>query len=699
MSPASPSHAPRILGAAPAPLDAAPVGTPTRYLDEDLSWLDAWGRLLARAEADSLQLLDRVRLLAASGRALDGFFQLRGPGLRARSAGGSDRGQGVRMRAQEFSQRQDRLLRRVRPLLADAGVRVWSWEALGEEQRRSLARVFGQRLLPVLAPLATEPGQPCPVPANLTLSFAVDIGDGPLPVDGARRLGWLELPPVLPRFLPLPDGGFVPLEEVVAAHLPVLFAGHPVQGHALFRVTRQGGVPTAADSEDLLSSVERQLRQERHGVPVRLEVEPHMAAGVRDRLVAELDLSLREVYTVGGLLGPADLGAVAAVDRPPLKSPATPSGPSGWRPVTEPRLQAAGADPPDLFRVLDGGDVLVHSPYDSFTGSADLLLAQAARDRRVLAVKQILYRPSPDAPIVRSLLRAAERGTHVVVLVELAARLAERESVACARALEKAGAHVVYGLLGLRTHCPVTLLVRQSDDGVRRYAMLSTGPHHPETSPEAMCLLSAEPDLAADLADLFNYLTGYSRPSSFRQLLVAPGGLRAHLLELIRREAAAGAGGRISVKVGRLVDREMIDTLYAASGRGVQIEAVVSGACALRPGVAGLSENIRVVAGAGTRSESSRLFGFGSGEDRRWYVSSADLAVRNLDRQVDVAVPIGDGGLRARLEETFQTLLSHHSWDLGPDGAWRPGPGGAGAELRRLATLRAAPAPRASLRL
>jgi polyphosphate kinase len=328
--------------------------------------------------------------------------------------------------------------------------------------------------------------------------------------------------------------------------------------------------------------------------------------------------------------------------------------------------------------------VLVHFPYESYRDSVVALLERTAADPALLAIKQTLYRPSPDGPTVRALVRAAERGTHVVAVVELGARLDERDSVACARALERAGGHVVYGLVGLRTHCPLTLVVRDAGPRVSRYGVVGTGLHHPTRRPEGLSLLTADDDITADLADLFNYLTGYSRPARFRKLLVGPGHLRSRLLDLIRRETAAGPAGRIALKVYRLVDREVIDALYRAARRGVAVDLVVSGACALRPGVPGLSEGIRVVAPVGRHFETSRLFVFGRGGAARWYLSSGDLALAHLDRQVDVAVPVEDPAHRARLEATLEALVGLPAWEMDGDGVWhRRGPGAEDA-LRRL---------------
>ena len=647
------------------------------YLDEDAGSLDSVGRRLELSEDDHWPLSERVRVLADVGRFLDEFFQLTGAQLRA-TAAVPGRGDAVRLRVQRLLVRQSDAFERLRLRLSDAGLELCRWAQLSDDDRQAVTTVFCDRLRPVLVPLVAEPGKPLPPAANLSLNLAVLVRDAA----GHRHFGTVELPPVVPRFVrlrPRPGAGGVrvlPVEQVVEAHLPALFPSGEIEACAVFRVTRQAGIVANPDADDLLTSVERQLRLERHGAAVRLEVQPHIHDDVLDRLIGELDLGRSEVYPVEGLLGMADLAALPLPDG---------SDPAARRPAAPAGLRSEARRPADVFDELDRGDVLVHFPYESYADSVVTLLDRAAADPALLAIKQTLYRASPDGPTVRALVRAAERGAHVVAVVELAARLDERSSVACARALERAGGHVVYGLVGLRTHCPLTLLIRDAGARVSRYGVVGTGLHHPTRRPEGFSLLSAAPDVTADLTDLFNYLTGYSRPARFRKLLVGPGHLRGRLLDLIRRETAAGPAGRIALKVYRLVDREVIDALYRASQRGVRIDLVVSGACALRPGVPGLSEGIRVVAPLGRHFETSRLFVFGTGEASSWYLSSGDLALAHLDRQVDVAVPVEDPAHRARLEATLDILLHLPAWEMDSDGRWhRQGPGAEDA-LRQLA--------------
>jgi polyphosphate kinase len=647
----------------------------SRYFEGEVVNLDFPSRVLALAEdAEAGPPLERLRLVASAARAIDEFFQLRGEQVRASFPDDRPRARNVRLRVERLLDRQDRLFRQLVFTLASRGIELCHWDWLSDAARDRLSAVFHERFLPVLAPLATEPGQRLPAPANLSLNLAVAVRDQ----EGVQWFGTVELPPVLPRLIALPGDRLVAAEEVVCAHLPVMFPEFEIESVSLYRVTRQCVAPATPGPDDLLASLERQLRAERLGDPVRLEVEQGIPEAMLERLLSELGLAPADVYTVHGLLGLADAMQIADLDRPELKTPRL-------EPVVQRRLSPVDRQAPDLFRVLEEGDVLVHPPYDSFAGSVQTFMRMASVDARVVAIKQTLYRPAPDDPVVRALIRAAERGTHVVVLIELGARLGEKQSVACARALERAGAHVVYGLIGVRTHCPVSLVVRRDESGVRTYTVVSTAAYERVRQPELVSLLSADPALAADISDLFNYLTGYSRPAEFRKLLVGPGAFRPRLLDLVGRETAAGANGRITLKVNRLIDREVIDALYGASQMGVEVKLVVAGACGLRPGVTGLSENIAVVAPIGRRPEGSRLFAFGQGANRSWYLSSGDLAARHLDRQVDVAVPVESPALQTRLQTTLQILLALPAWELRPDGVWERRVAGAEAALRRLA--------------
>jgi polyphosphate kinase len=639
------------------------VEGPSTYLDADAGSLDSAGRRLALAEDERASVAERMRILADVGLFVDDFFQLTG-----------GRGEEVRSRTEGLGARQDAALQQLRPRLGEIGLELCDWQTLGDHDQAVATAVFCDRIRPVLSPLIVEPGKPLPPPANLSLNVAVVVADA----EGRRRFGAVELPPVAPRFVrvrPRAGGGGVqilPIEALVAAHLAVLFPTERVEASGVFRVTWQGGVRATPDADDVLTSVERQLRLERHSPPVRLEVDAAMPAEMIEGLMDHLDVRPHQVYRVEGLLGMVDLGSLPLPDgrETAPRRPGTPSR-------------------ADVFQRLDQRDVLVHFPYESYTESVVALLDRASADPALLAIKQTLYRASPDGPTVRALVRAAERGASVVAVVELAARLHERRSVACARALDRAGAHVVYGLVGMRTHCPLTLVIRDGGaNGLSRYGVVGTGLHHPTLRPEGVSLLSADPDLTADLTDLFNYLTGYSRPARFRKILVGAQ-LRSRLLELIRQETAAGPAGRIVLKVYRLVDHEVIDALYKAAQRGVSIGLVVSGACALRPGVPGLSDGIRVVATPGRHFETSRLFAFGSGESSAVFLSSGDLGLA-FDRQVDVAAPVDDPAHRARLQATLDALLRFAAWEMDADGGWhRQGPG-ADDVLRTLAATEAA---------
>jgi polyphosphate kinase len=650
------------------------AGGLSSYLDENAGTLDTAGRRLALSEDTAMSLRARLGVLADVGQFIDQFFQLAGAELLAGRGGPAGE---VRRRVQHLFVRQWDALTGLRGRMGEFGVELCHWADLADDDREAVGRLYTDRILPTLVPLTSDPGAALPPAANLSLNLAVGVCDA----RGRRRFASVEIPPSLPRFVrvrPQPGGTAVrvlPVEQVVEAHLPALFPSEVIEDCSVFRVTRQAGLAANPEVTDVLASVERQLRLERHGTAVRLEVANTLSDDALERLAGNLGLGWSEVYAVEGLMGMADLASLPWPESPKQAT---------RKPVTTTRVRSARRSA-DVFDDLEAGEMLVHYPYESYADSVVALLDRAVADPALLVIKQTLYRASPDGPTVRALVRAAERGAQVVTVLELTARLDERNSVACARALERAGAHVVYGLVGLRTHCPLTLVIRDGGSRVSRYGVVGTGLHHPVRRPEGLSLLSADPDLTADLVDLFNYLTGYSRPARFRKLLVGPGHLRGRLLDLIRRETAAGAAGRIALKAYRLVDREVIDALYRASQRGARVDLIVSGACALRPGVPGLSEGIRVVAPVGRHFETSRLFAFGSGEASSWFLSSGDLSLASLDRQIDVAVPVTDAAHRARLEATLATLLRCPAWEMDGDGQWhRQGPGAEKA-LHRLA--------------
>jgi polyphosphate kinase len=650
-----------------------------RYLNRELSRLDFNERVLAMAEDETQPALERVKFLAIFSQNLDEFFQIRVAGLQEQAAAGlgatspdgrSPREQleAIRSRVTELTARASHLYStQLRPKLASSGVKILDWDELKSGQQDELRGVFESRIFPVLTPLAVDPAHPFPYISNLSLNLAVAARD---PLTREQRFARVKVPPLLPRFLKVSGGRrFVPIEQVIAAHLDLLFPGMKIESFHVFRLTRDADIEVEVDeAEDLLSALRTELlRRQRSPQAVRLEINPTMPKEMRSLLLRELELKSADVYVLEGLLDLGDLWALTELRRPSLKA-------SPWIGVTQPRLSAGKGSPPDIFQVLRQGDVLVQHPYDVFSTSVEEFVRQAADDPDVLAIKQTLYRTSDEeSPIVQALIRAAEAGKQVVALVELQARFDEEANIAWARKLEQAGVHVVYGVVGLKTHAKTVLVVRAEGGTIRRYCHVGTGNYNPVTARvyEDVGVLSADPELTADVADLFNYLTGYSNQRSYRRALVAPVTLRPRLLELIREEARPA--GRIVFKVNNLIDPQIIDALYEASRVGAEIDLVVRSMCALRPGVPGLSETIRVRSIVGRYLEHSRILRFGSDElGPRYYVGSADLMQRNLDRRVECLAPVTDPELAARLEEILAAALSDDvlAWGLGPDG-WR----------------------------
>ena len=671
------------VGAQPEP-EPTPVLTPpgTRYINRELSRLDFDERVLAMAEDGRLPLLERVRFLAIFSQNLDDFFQVRVAGLKEQvlaavaiaSPDGmspSEQLKAIRARVEGLVERQVGLYTHVlQPDLQAAGIEIVRSEDLTRPELGRLQTVFREQIFPVLTPLAVDPGHPFPYISHLSLNLAVTVRD---PHRGRHRFARIKVPPVLPRFIPLVESErYVPLEDVIAMHLSALFPGMDIVGHTLFRVTRDGDLDDVdSDAEDLLAAIQTELRRRRrHARVVRLEVEPGISAEVLDLLTRELELQPADVYHAAGLLDMGSLSAITQLDRPDLKE-------EQWTPTTQPRLRGLAAEVPDLFAVLRAGDVMAHHPYDSFATSVEAFIESAANDPDVLAIKQTLYRTSgPASTIVRSLIRAAERGKQVVALVELKARGDEQANIGWARALEEANVHVVYGLLGLKTHAKVTLVVRREGTRIQHYLHVGTGNYNPNTARayEDVSLLSADPLLGADVTELFNLLTGYSRQNRYRRLLVAPTNLRRGIAELIEREAVVG--GRVIIKVNNLVDPEIIDALYAASQAGAHVDLLVRSMCSLRPGVPGLSERIRVRSIVGQFLEHSRIFAFGNGGEPAYYLGSSDLMPRNLDRRVEAVVPVTDPHLRKRLARILDISFADDvlAWELGPDGSWQKVP-------------------------
>ncbi|HEX4978790.1 MAG TPA: RNA degradosome polyphosphate kinase [Acidimicrobiales bacterium] len=680
--------------------------TPERYLNRELSWLDFNERVLQIAEDPSVLVLERAKFLAIFAANLDEFYQVRVAGLKDQVAAGLaksgpdglspvDQLKAIRARVLDHVERMTKtFVGGVAPALAEAGVRLSGWRSLDDDDREYLVEVFESRIFPVLTPLAVDPAHPFPHISDLSLNLAVIVRD---PDTSERRFARVKVPPVLPRFVVMPDGErFVPLEQVIAAHLDRLFPGMETERHHAFRVTRNADLTVDEDeADDLLAAVEIELRRRRRGRAVRLEVDASMSDEVLDLLLRELDLDPHDVFKIASPLDLSGLWAVYDLDRPDLKEPA-------WVPVTPARLAGDDEDAVDVFAVVREADLLVHHPYDSFSTSVEAFVQRAAADPDVLAIKQTLYRTSGDSPIVKALIRAAERGKQVAALVEVTARFDEQRNIEWAKALDDAGVHVTYGVVGLKTHSKICLVVRQEADGIRRYCHIGTGNYNPKTARlyEDVGLLTADPVTGADLTDLFNFLTGYSRQRDYRKILVAPVRLRTQIIELIRGEAARGPEGRIVMKMNGLDDRQVIDALYEASQAGVPIDIIARAMCCLRPGVPGLSESIRVRSIVGRFLEHSRIFFFGSanGGEGAYYVGSADMRARNLDRRVEVVTPVDDPASRARLREVLDAILEDTttSWQLDAGGGWHRLDGAGLAThdvLRALATARARPWP------
>jgi polyphosphate kinase len=659
-----------------------------RYLNRELSWLDFNARVLALGEDESQPLLERAKFLSIFASNLDEFYMVRVAGLKRREETGltvrSADGLTPREQLAYISKRNQELVeqhaeaweKRLRPSLAERGIGIASWNELTEEQRERLTLYFREQIFPVLTPLAVDPAHPFPYISGLSLNLAVTVRD---PAGGGERFARVKVPDNVSRLVRVDrarddiDATFLPLEELIAAHLGDLFTGMQVTEVHAFRVTRNADLEVEEDQdEDLLKALERELAQRRFGPPVRLEVADDMSEHMLELLLRELEVDPHDVVVVPGLLDLVCLWQLFGVDRTELKDPP-------FVPATHPAF-GERETPKSVFAALrEEGDVLVHHPYDSFSTSVQRFIEQAANDPKVLAIKQTLYRTSGDSPIIDALIDAAEAGKQVVALVEIKARFDEQANIKWARKLEKSGVHVVYGMVGLKTHCKTALVVRQEGSVIRRYCHIGTGNYNPKTARlyEDIGLLTAEPSIGADLTDLFNVLTGYARQDKYRSLLVAPYGIRRGIVELIERETEhlrAGRPAGVRIKINSLVDEQVIDALYRASQAGVGIDIVVRGICALKPGIAGLSENIRVRSILGRFLEHSRVFHF-VGSDEHW-LGSADLMHRNLDRRVEVQVRITDPRLTAQLDTMFTSALdtSTRCWVLEQNGDWTASP-------------------------
>jgi polyphosphate kinase len=695
------------LAAAPlaaAPLATALVGEPgvtttvdgggpsakplpvQRFLDRELSWLAFNQRVLALSEDEELPLLERARFLAIFASNLDEFFMVRVAGLKRRiatglavtAASGLEPRQvleAISDKAHELQARHADVYRHeVAPALADAGIALVHWNALSEVEQERLHAFFRDQVFPVLTPLAVDPAHPFPYISGLSLNLAVILRN---PVTDKEHFARVKVPPLLPRFIAV--GGdsdhqarFVPLEDVIAVHLDQLFPGMEVLQHHTFRVTRNEDLEVEEDdAENLLQALEKELLRRRFGPPVRLEIVENVDPHVRDMLVRELGVSGAEVYPVPEPLDLRGLNLVADLDVPELHYPK-------FVPKTHRHLnEVETAKPSDVFAAIRERDVLLHHPYDSFSTSVQTFLEQAAADPKVLAIKQTLYRTSGDSPIVDALIDAAEAGKQVLALVEIKARFDEQANITWARKLEQAGVHVVYGIVGLKTHAKLSLVVRQESEGLRRYCHVGTGNYNPKTARlyEDLGVLTCDPQVGEDLTRLFNQLSGYAPKTAYRRLLVAPRSLRSGLVDRVHREIAnhqEGLPAAIRFKMNSIVDEVLIDALYRASQAGVPVDVVVRGICAIRPGVPGLSDNIRVRSILGRFLEHSRVFWFAGAGEPVVYIGSADMMHRNLDRRVEALLRLKDPGHIAELDELLTQSMDPRTtaWHLGSDGVW-----------------------------
>ncbi|MBD2034415.1 polyphosphate kinase 1 [Leptolyngbya sp. FACHB-321] len=677
------------------------LSDPQYYFNRELSWLEFNNRVLHEALDPRTPLLERLKFLAIFSTNLDEFFMVRVAILMQRVEAQVDKvspdGKTPQQQLDALSQQLRPLVteqhrffdRTLRPLLAEKGVHILNYMDLNQEQRRYLQHYFEQRVFPILTPLAVDPAHPFPYISSLSLNLAVLVKD---PVTQKELFARVKVPNSLPRFITFPadiepvDRNSVwvgvPLEQIIAHNLELLFPGMNIQEYSLFRITRDADLEIEEDlTHDLLVLIQQELRKRRlGGAVVRLEIEASASQAVRDRLMREKDLTDRDVYALEGLLNLKDLMSLMAIPLPALKDqPWGAAVPSRLRHLNDDTSDLASSPEAneDIFSIIREQDLLVHHPYESFTASVEHFITQAAHDPKVLAIKITLYRTSGDSPIVKALINAAENGKQVAALVELKARFDEENNIHWAQRLEQAGVNVIYGLVGLKTHTKVVLVVREEGEAIRRYIHIGTGNYNSKTAKlyTDLGLFSCKEDLGADLTDLFNFLTGYSRQQSYRKLLVAPVNLRDRMLALIQRETEHrhhGKPGRIIAKMNALVDPQIIATLYAASQAGVEIDLIIRGVCCLRPGVAGVSDNIRVISIVGRFLEHSRIFHFHNNGEEEVFIGSADWMPRNLDRRVEAITPVEEPALAAQLRAILDTLLAdnRHAWDLQPDGTY-----------------------------
>jgi len=655
----------------------APALGSERLLNRELSRLEFDARVLEQAADPTVPLLERANFCAIFSSNLDEFFQVRVAGLTDQAASGlpvrsadgltpHETLAAVRVRVSELTARQSRLWRReLCPLLAEQGIHVGSIDDCTKRELAELESRFEREIFPVLTPLGVGRGQPFPFISPLSLSLGVLARD---PKTDEERFARVKAPEGLQRFVSVGTRGLLlQLEQVISHFLTWLFPGMEVEERAAFRVTRDADFELSDEADDLLGAVEAELRRRRFGEVVRLEVASSMSNSMLERLREGLHVAEDQVYRVNGPLDLADLTQIVGLERPELKY-------EPWAPVTQARISPPVGGRADIFAEIRRGDILVHHPYESFATSFEAFVRAAARDPEVIGMKTAVYRTSGDTPLVPALIEASEQGKQSVCLVEIKARGDERQNIEWSQALEQAGVHVVYGFPNLKIHAKTTLVMRREGDRLRRYVHIGTGNYHALTARlfEDVGLFTADEDIAADVADLFNYLTGFGRPQRFRKILVAPFTLRARLIEEIRAVAQAGAEGSIRIKVNALTDPLLIDELYRASQAGASIDIVARSICALRPGVEGLSETIRVRSIVGRFLEHSRLFSFAAGDETRYFLGSADLMPRNLDHRIEIVVPIESGRAQGELNAIFEAALADNSqaWTLGPDGVW-----------------------------
>jgi len=649
------------------------------YINREFSSLEFNHRVLFEAGEERNPLLERVKFLAIFASNLDEFFQIRVSGLLEQAAShavspipgekpATEQLAAIRARYRSLLAEQSDIFRRVCRDLGSVGIQLVEYADV-PEHHESLRRRFTDEIYPVLTPLAVDPGHPFPYISTLSLSLAIRMED---PEDGEERFARVKVPPVLPRFLHIEPDKFVLVEQVIAANLDMLFSGMTILETHLFRVTRDADLELQEDeADDLMIALEEELRRRRFGEAVRLEVDTAMPAPMRRILEKGVGVDPADCYEIADMLDHTGLWQIAGLDRPDLKLPP-------YAPIVPPRLTPPDEDEPvDVFAAIRAGDILVHHPYESFAASTQLFISQAATDPDVLSIKMTLYRTSGDSPIVRDLIAAAERGKQVVVLVEIKARFDEEANIVWARKLEKVGAHVVYGLVGLKTHSKTSLVVRREGSTLRRYVHIGTGNYNSGTARlyTDFGLLSCRPELGADVSDLFNVLTGLSRQRDFRRLIVAPMNLRNWILEMIQREtdhALAGRPARIVLKLNSLVDPACVAALYTAARAGVQVDLIIRGICSLWPGVPGASEGIRVRSIVGQYLEHSRVFSFANDGNPELFIGSADLMERNLDRRVEAIVPIEDPDARRRIDSVLNVMLAddRRSWQLLGDGVY-----------------------------